>query len=90
MLKELVQRITTENRRQLRVAGIQDSRVTEWQRGKGKPTYSQLKALAYVMGVNFCELANAVADETAPKETLEFFRRMEAQEGPQMKLGEDF
>jgi len=90
MFQELAARITTAQRKQLRVAGVPDSRVTEWKHGRSKPTYSQLLALSHVMGWNFCELAYSIAKETAPPETLDFFNRIEGQQGPQMKLGDDF
>jgi transcriptional regulator with XRE-family HTH domain len=87
MLLELVNRMTPADRARLRVAGVPDARPSEWKKGKGKPTYSQLKALAYVMDVSFYELANAIADETASPEMLEYFRRIEAQGGPKSAQG---
>lgn len=81
MFKTIAERITTAQRKQLRAAGVPDSRVTEWKHGRSKPTYSQLKALSFVLGMDFCKLANDLADETASEETADYIRRMEAQRG---------
>lgn len=83
-------KIDTDERTELRTAGVPDSRISEWKAGTGKPTISQLKVLAYVMKADFYALADDMAKAGANKPMRAYFEQKEAQEGPQMKLGDDF
>lgn len=92
-LEALLKRMQPAERRRLLTAGIGSSTVSDWKAGRYEPSIAQLKAIALVMKVNFHALCESQAWAMANPEMREFFERQgekEPQEGPQMKLGDDF
>ena len=56
MYAELLQTLSTNDRKALAAAGVPSSRVSEWRAGFRLPTRPQVLALAKVKGVDYIEL----------------------------------
>jgi hypothetical protein len=56
MYAELIESLTTNDRKALAEAGVPSSRVSEWRTGFRFPTRPQVLALAKVKGVDYIEL----------------------------------
>lgn len=90
LVSELIAKITSDIRMELHAAGVPDPRISEWRAGTGKPTISQLRALAYVMGADFHALAKDDAMAGANRVMKAYFLRKEAEQGQETAQGKLF
>lgn len=76
MYAELLETLSTNDRKALAAAGVPSSRVSEWRSGFRLPTRPQVLALAKVKGVDYIELE---------KELMAIETEKEAANKPEMR-----
>jgi len=74
MLREIIEGLSQEQKRELAALGVPHPRLSEWKHGKGVPSRRAVAALAQVTGADLMEIEReAMALEMKP-EDRELFR----------------
>jgi len=76
MLKELIEGLTAEQKRELAALGVPHPRLSEWKHGKGVPSRRAVTALAQVTGADVMEIEREVMALELKPEDREIFKRV--------------
>ena len=74
MLRELIEGLSQEQKRELAALGVPHPRLSEWKHGKGVPSRRAVAALAQVTGVDLMEIEREVMALEMKPEDRELFR----------------
>ena len=76
MLADLVARLNREQREKLDEFGVDDSTLSRWRTGKRLPTEPQAKFLCELLGANYHQLADEIANLRATPEQRALLERV--------------
>lgn len=86
MIPQLIDRLTTEQKRDLAQLDISPQRLSDWKHGRRRPTAAQAQTLALVAGTDPLQLLQWLAEQEATPAQRGLFRRVYQAAGANLAL----